>query len=152
MEVTVKSADVDNLVRAIRTHADSKAIRKDLFRGLNHVGKDAAKKMVDVIDEALPSRGGLAQQLQDTVKSRVSAKSGKYAGVSLWFNSKGHDVRTLTGRRLRHPVFGNREVWVDQTAGVDPTVFPAAFERQRPDMTRAVNRVLEDIARKVTNI
>ena len=152
MEVTVKSADVDNLVRAIRTHADAKAIRKDLFRGLNHVGKESAKKMVDVIDEALPSRGGLAAEMQATIKSRVSAKSGKYAGVSLWFNAKGHDVRTLTGHRLRHPVFGNRSVWVDQTAGVDPEMFPGEFQRLRPDMTRAVNRVLEDIARKVTNI
>ena len=152
MEVTVKSTDVDNLVRAIRTHADAKAIRRDLFRGLNSVGKESARHMVDVIDEALPRRGGLADEMKATIKSRVSAKGGKYAGVSLWFNSKGHDVRTLTGRRLRHPVFGNREAWVDQTAGVDPKVFPGEFERLRPDMTRAVNKVLEGIARKVTNI
>ena len=152
MEVTVKSADVDNLVRAIRTHADGKAIRRELFRGLNSVGKEAATKMKDVIDEALPSRGGLAAEMKATIKSRVSAKGGKYAGVSLWFNSKGHDVRTLTGRRLRHPVFGNREAWVTQTAGVDPRAFTREFDLQKPALARAVTRVLDDIARKVTNI
>ena len=152
MEVTVTSDDVENLVHAIRKHADAKAIKREMFRGLNHVGKEARLKMVDAIDDALPSRGGLSQMMKDTMRSRVSAKGGKYAGVSIWFQNKGHDTRTLTGKRLRHPVWGNRGVWVTQTAGVDPEAFPAAFERLRPDMTRAVNRVMEDIARKVTNI
>lgn len=148
----VKSDDVDNLVRAIRTHADAKAIRQEMFRGLNHIGKGIRPKMVDAIDEALPSRGGLAEEFKSTVSSRVSAKSGKYAGVSIWYKAKGHDIRTLTGQRLRHPVFGNRAVWVTQTAGVNPEAFPGEFDKQKPDMQRAVSRVLEDIARKVTNI
>ena len=152
MEVTVTSDDVDNLVRAIRTHADAKAIRRELYRGLNRVGKDARLKMVDAIDEALPTKGGLSGEIKQTIRSRVSAKGGRHAGVSLWFNAKGHDVRTLTGKRLRHPVFGNRGTWVDQTAGVNPEAFPGAFQQLRPDMLRAINEVLEDIARKVTDI
>ena len=152
MEVSVTSDDVDNLVRALRTHADAKAIRRDLFRGLGGVAKDVRVKMVNVIPQALPRRGGLAGQFQAATSGRISAKSGKYAGISIWYKAKGHDIRTLTGARLRHPVFGNRAAWVEQTAGVDPKVFPAEFERQKPDIQRAVNRVLEDIARKVTNI
>lgn len=152
MEVTVTSDDVDNLVRAIRTHADAKAIRKELFRGLGHVAKDVRTKMVDAIPNALPRRGGLAEQFQKATSGRISAKAGKYAGVSLWYKAPGHDIRTLTTGRLRHPVFGNRGAWVSQTAGVDPTVFPGEFEQQKPDILRAVNHVLEDIARKVTNI
>lgn len=152
MEVTVKSTDVDNLVRAIRTHADAKAIRRDLSRGLNSASKDVRSKMIDAIPNALPRRGGLAEQMHGMVSGRATAKSGKYAGVSIRFASKGYDIRTLTGKRLRHPVYGNRDVWVEQTAGLNPEAFTGEFERQKPDMARAVSRVLEDIARKVTNI
>jgi hypothetical protein len=152
MEVTIKSDDVDHLVRAVRTHADAKAIRREMYQGLNRATRGVRENMVDAIGDALPRRGGLAAQMQHMVSGRASAKSGKYAGVSLRFTSRGYDIRTLTGRRLRHPVFGNRAVWVEQTAGVNPEAFPGEFDRQRPDMLRAVSRVMEDIARKVTNI
>lgn len=152
MEVTVKSTDVDNLVHAIRTHADAKAIRRDLYRGLNSVSKPVRESMVDAIADALPRRGGLAEQMQAKVRSRTSAKGGKYAGVSIRFASQGYDIRTLTGARLKHPVFGNRGVWVEQSEGLHPEEFLGEFARQQPDMLRAVTRVLDEIARKVTKI
>jgi len=152
MEVTIKSTDVDNLVRAIRTHADAKAIRRDLSKGLNSASKGVRGQMIDRIPEALPRRGGLAEQMHGMVSGRATAKTGKYAGVSLRFSSKGYDIRTLTGARLRHPVYGNRSNWVEQSAGLHPEAFTGEFERQKPDMARAINKVLEDIARKVTNI
>lgn len=151
-DVTVKSEDVDNLVRAIRSHADGKALRRELARGLNSATKRVRGQMIEVIPAALPRRGGLAAQFEDKVKGNASAKSGRWPGVSIWYRAKGHDVRTLTGKRLRHPVFGNRSVWVNQTAGVDPAVFFAEFDKQKPDVQRAIVAVLEDVARKVTNI
>jgi hypothetical protein len=152
MEVTIKSTDVDNLVRAIRTHADAKTIRRDLYRGLNSASKGVRSQMVDAIPNALPRRGGLAEQMKAKVRSRTTAKGGRYAGVAIRFNSSGYDIRTLTGARLRHPVFGDRGTWVEQTAGLNPEAFVGEFARQRPEMLRAISRVLEDIARKVTNI
>lgn len=151
MEVIVTSSDVDSIVRAIRANADAKAIRRDLYRGLNSVTKPVRSKMVDAIPNALPTGGGLASQMQSMVSGRASAKGGRYAGVSIRYTSKGYDIRTLTAGRLRHPVFGNSDVWVDQTAGVHPDEFTKVFEREKPIMRRAVLRVLDDIARKVTN-
>lgn len=151
-DVTIKSEDVDNLVRAIRTHADAKALRRELARGLNSATKDLRRQMVDAIPEALPRRGGLAERMREQVTSSASAKSGKYAGVSIRFRSKGYDMRTLTGGRIRHPLFGNRLHWFDQTAGVDGDAFGDEFDDRRPEITRAVVRVLDDVARKVTNI
>jgi hypothetical protein len=107
--------------------------------------------MIDAIDDALPRRGGLAEQMKAKVSSRATAKSGKYAGVSIRYASKGYDIRTLMGGRIRHPVFGH-DVWVDQTAGANPDAFVEVFAAQKPDMQRAISRVLEDIARKVTDI
>jgi nitrogen regulatory protein PII len=152
VDVTVKSEDVDNLVRAIRTHADAKALRRELSRGLNSVTKPIRAQMIDAITDALPRRGGLAAAMQSKVRGSASAKSGRYAGVSIRFRSSGYDIRTLTGGRVRHPVFGNRGVWVDQTAGVRPDAFTEEFDNSRPEIQRAIVRVLDDVARKVTNI
>lgn len=151
IDVTVKSDDVDNLVRSVRTHADAKALRKELHSGLNRATKDVRAEMVDKITAALPQRGGLAEQMKAKIRTNTSAKSGKYAGVSLWFRSSGYDMRTLTAGRLRHPVYG-RPPWVDQTAGVDSDEFMGEFEKQKPDILRDISRVMEDVARKVTNI
>jgi hypothetical protein len=151
-DVTIRSEDVDNLVRTLRTHADAKALRRELYRGLNRATKDVRDEMKSAIGDALPRRGGLAAQVQAATSSSTSAKSGRYAGVSIRFRSRGHDIRLLTGRRLRHPVFGNRNAWVTQSEGLDPEQFTDEFENQNPAVQRAIVRVLEDVARKVTNI
>jgi hypothetical protein len=141
--------DVADLVRAIRKHADAKALRKELYSGLNRVTKDIRGELIEVIPAALPRRGGLAELIQGSTTSRTTAKAGKWAGVSMRFQSRGHDVRTLVGKRLRHPVWGNRSRWVEQTKGVDPAVFTAKFDEQRPDVQREILRVLNEVARKV---
>jgi hypothetical protein len=151
-EVRVTSDDVDRLVGAIRQHADAKALRRELSIGLNRATKHIRGQMIEVIPAALPKRGGLAAQMQSRTSGSITAKGGKWAGVSLRFRSRGYDIRTLTGRRLRHPVFGNRSVWVEQTEGVDSAVFTAEFEKQKPEIQRAIGRVMDDVARKVTNI
>jgi len=143
--------DIDRLVRAIRSSADAKSLRRELYAGLNRASKGVRGQMIEVIPAALPRRGGLAAEFQATTTARTTAKSGKWAGVSIKFRSKGHDVRTLTGKRLRHPVFGNRNVWVTQTKGVDPTVFVGKFDEQEPEVLKAVLDVMNEVARKVTS-
>jgi hypothetical protein len=143
--------DIDRLVRAIRVHADSKALRKELYSGLARVSKRIKGPMIEVIPAALPRRGGLAAEIQRTTRMRATAKSGAYAGVSMRFTSSKHDIRTLVGKRLRHPVWGNRDRWVDQTAGVDPTVFTGKFEDQKPEVLKAILDVMNEVARKVTS-
>ncbi|WP_418063951.1 hypothetical protein [Pimelobacter simplex] len=150
-DVQIRGADdIDAMVRKIRAHADAKALRKELYSGLARLSKELRGPMLEVIPTALPKRGGLADLVASRTKMKTTAKSGKYAGVSLRFSARGHDLRLLTGQRLRHPVFGNRNTWVDQTAGVDPAVFTAKFEEQKPEIQAAIVRALEDIARKVT--
>ena len=151
-DIEIRGADdIDALVKAIRTHADAKALRKELYAGLNRATKDVRGQLVEVIPAALPNRGGLAELMKSRTTSRTTAKAGKWAGVSLRFQSRGHDIRTLTGKRLRHPVFGNRNAWVDQTEGVEPSIFMAKFEEQTPALQDAVLQVLNDIAQKVAN-
>lgn len=144
------SKDVDRLVKAIKTHADAKAIRKELMAALNRESKPIRADLKAAIPAALPRRGGLAAQIAATTSFTTSAKGGRYAGITIWARNRGHDIRTLTGKRLRHPVYGNRGVWVNQTAGVTPTVLTKTFQDQKPDVKRALVRACEDIARKLT--
>lgn len=141
--------DLDDLVRQVRAHADGKAIEKKLRRGLALATREVKGPMIEAIPAALPQRGGLAAEIQAATRVRTTVKSGRYAGASMWFSARGHDMRTLTGKRLRHPVFGHRSTWVDQTAGVEPAVFLAAFEDQAPEVKAAIVAVCEEIAREV---
>lgn len=141
--------DIERLVKNIKTHGNSKALNKELRRGLNVVTGDVRGKLVQVIPAALPKRGGLANTIHEATRSRTAVKGGKWAGVSMVFSAKGHDIRTITGKRLRHPVFGNRGVWVEQTKGVEPAAWTAGIEEQTPEIRRAIVAVLSEVTRKM---
>lgn len=143
------SDDVDALVRRIRTHADAKAIRKDLYAGLNRVTKGVREDMKASIGPSLPSRGGLAALVMAKVSLRTVAKGGRSASVSIKARHRDYDLKRLNQGRLRHPVFGNRSVWVQQTEGVNPGFLDEPFEKSKPEVARGIQRVLSEIARKV---
>lgn len=143
--------DIDRLVKNIRAHGNRKALEKELRGGLNRVSKDIRGQLTEVIPAVLPTRGGLASTIHEATKSRTSIKGGKWPGISMVFTARGHDIRTITGKRLRHPVFGNRSVWVEQTKGVDPAVWSAAIEDQTPEIRRAIVSVLNDVTRKMVS-
>ena len=141
--------DVDALVKRIGSHADAKAIRKEMFAGLNRSTKEVRADMKDAIGSALPSRGGLAKSVQSSTRFSTSAKSGRNAGVTIWARSKGATAsRANTAGMVRHPVFGGRR-WVTQTAGVRKGFLDESFDKQKPEITRDIKRVMEDIGRKV---
>lgn len=143
------TADVDALVRRIRTHADAKALRKELYAGLNRATKSVREDMKASIGPSLPSRGGLAALVMAKASLTTSATSGRNAGVRIRGRHRDYDLKRLNQGRLRHPVFGNRSVWVQQTAGVIPGFLDEAFEKSKPEIARDVRRVLDEIARKV---
>lgn len=150
MDFEVRGADdVDALVRRIRTHADAKALRRELYAGLNRVTKGVRADMKANIGPSLPSRGGLAALVMAKVSLTTQAASGRNAGVRIRARHGDYDLKRLNQGRLRHPVFGNRGVWVQQTEGVDPGFLDEAFDKNKPEIARGVRRVLEEIARKV---
>ena len=150
MEIQIEGADdVDDLVKRIRQHANSKALRKELTAGLNRVTKGVREDMRANIGPSLPSRGGLAGLVMAKVSLTTSATSGRNAGVRIRARHRAYDLRRLNAGRVRHPVWGNRGAWVDQSKGIVPGFLDAAFESNKPEVTRGIQRVLDDIARKV---
>lgn len=143
------SDDVAALVKRIRSHGDAKAIRKEMNAGLNRATKEVREDMKASIAPSLPSRGGLAALVAGRASLTTGAKGGKYAGVVIRARHRDYDLRRLNEGRLRHPVYGNRRVWVEQTEGINPGFLDEAFEKDKAHITREVLRVMSEIARKV---
>lgn len=157
MEVReINADDIDNLVKALRTHADAKALRKELYSGLNRVSKPIREEMKKATGEpdALPTGHGLQAVAESKQSVTASVSGGRNAGLRIRVKGrKGFDLGSVyrTGR-LRHPVFGNRNVWVTQSQGVQPKWMDPTFEEQRAPVSKAMIDVLEGVARKVANL
>ena len=138
------------LTKALRAAGDSgKGLRKELYSGLNRATKETRKEMRAAILPALPTRGGLAAEVQRTTRFSTSVLSGRNPGVRIRARGK-HTIRRMnqTGT-FRHLVFGNRDIWVTQSAGVKKGFLDKPFERSKPEVR---TEVLLTIARIRTQI
>ncbi|MGW4040473.1 hypothetical protein ACWEIM_30060 [Streptomyces sp. NPDC004778] len=95
-----------------------------------------------------PLRASIAQAI------RISVRTGGNPGARVWVD-KGllpPDIpmgvlNRLNEGRLRHPVFGNRSRWTQQTA--TPLWWDGPVRRHTPRMTAEVARVLDDVRRRI---
>ncbi|PVD01348.1 hypothetical protein [Streptomyces sp. CS014] len=95
-----------------------------------------------------PLRASIAQAI------RISVRTGGNPGARVWVD-KGllpPDIpmgvlNRLNEGRLRHPVFGNRRRWAQQTA--TPLWWDGPVRRHTPRMTAEVARVLDDVRRRI---
>lgn len=150
--VTVKSEDIDNLDRAIRAHADSKALRKELYSGLNRATKPVRAQMKANINAATtPTSGGLTRVMASSTRLTAYAKPGAWAAVGIKARGRGSLAAMNARGTFRHPVHGGGP-WVTQSAGVKKGLLDEPFQDSKPDVQKAIVAVLEDVARKVTNI
>lgn len=128
-----------------------------LTRELNRSLKQAAQPIVQAEKAAalgLPSHGdvhtGLRQSIADATTTRVST-AGSNPGVIVYTQEKktrgklGRDTNRARG--WKHPVFGNRAVWVQQISS------PGWWNRAAQPSARAalglVEQALERIAQKI---
>lgn len=158
--IQIKGSDLRKLSKDLRKHADGKRLAKELRTEL----RKTAKPFVPVVRRAiaaLPSKGenarrgrvGLRKRLQKATALRVTT-GGRTAGVSIIVNGKRMPDRQGslpaymegTKPRWRHPHFGDRERWHEQSA------HPFFFKAVRPAEDRAVQAaqtVVERIAREI---
>lgn len=150
VDLTVTSKDADNLSWAIRNHADPKAMRRELNRGISSASKPVREEMRAAAIDSLPVRGGLQARMGKIAsKGRTTLAGGRNAGIRINFAKSGYDARTLRGR-IRHPLFGKR-LWFTNNASPTDAI-ESEFNRQQPEVLREIQRAMEDVARKVTNI
>lgn len=140
-----------DLAKAIR-QTGQKDLRKELMRGLREAAGPVVQDLRRAVT-ALPARGDTGTRRMIAKAIGVQVLTGNNAGVRIRVNRK----RLPAGKRgiadafergqFRHPVHGNREVWVTQRSG-GPWFAPTA-RRHEDRITESMKAVLDDVARKI---
>jgi hypothetical protein len=146
----VQGADELNRL-ARRLKGGDKALRKELYSGLQRATKPIRADVQRSLATRLPERGGLAQKMS---KSRVSAKirtANRNTRLTIRVDGpRGEDidVRAINRGRIRHPVFG---VWRPNTPiqtippGAVTEPLEAGADHARREATAAMARVARQL-------
>ncbi|WP_260859785.1 hypothetical protein [Streptomyces cupreus] len=148
------------LTRAIRAEEDGKELRKELAKNMREALKPGAAEAKSSI-MAMPSSGlmSTAPALRSAVAKKIRPEvklGGRWSGARV----KAFKTKNVRGfpnapKRLnraggwRHPVYGNREVWVQQHGKVD--WFDRAFQGREGLYKAAVEQAMEDMARRIAS-
>lgn len=127
-------------------HAGRTELRKELNKAMRTGAKPLIPKARASAMARLPQRGGLAQQIAKE-PTRVQTRTGKDPGVRVVVGKKRGGARAANRGVIRHPVFGNRDVWVDQQ--VRPGWFDEPMAASAPEIRKALEQGIEDVAAKV---
>lgn len=126
------SADMPELRSVLR---DIRGISPDLAKAVRRNLRAEAKKVSDDARRRAPKESG---KLARSISPRVSS-SGQSSIVAKSPYSKIHEFGG------RHPVYGNRDVWVKQEAR--PYMLPAVKDG-REDFFKAADAALKEAAKK----
>lgn len=147
------------LVRAIRAEEDGKPLRKELARNMRNALRPAAaeaKSSIMAMSSAgLPTAPALRSSVAKKIRPEVKL-GGRWSGARVKaFKTKNIRNFPNAPKRLnraggwRHPVFGSREVWVQQHGKVD--WFDHAFQGRESEYRAAVEQAMEDMARRIAD-
>jgi hypothetical protein len=149
-------AELVRISRALRG-VNNPELKKRFRREL----RQAAKPLVPVVRasiQAIPSRTGDGSLRRDMSKAtRIEVRTaGRDANVAIRVDGRKMPAgkRSLaaymegTKKPWRHPVYGNREVWVRQAP--KPYFFRVVKPAAGPRSRAAVNRVLDSITREIS--
>jgi hypothetical protein len=136
---------------------DSPELKKRFRKELRAAAAPLVPKVRSSIRSIPSNRGyspdGLRGALAKAVKLEVKT-AGRQAGVAIRVDGRKmpSHMKSLPSmaegkKRWRHPVFGNREVWVTQTPH---PYFYSALRVAGPASRRAVSRVLDGISRDIS--
>lgn len=145
--------------RALRAEEDGKALRKELTRNMREAlrpGAADAKSSIMSMASTTPHDGpALKTAIARKIRPEVRI-SGKFPGAKIKaFKTKNlrgfpnAPKRTNRASGWRHPVYGNREVWVQQTGKVK--WFDRAFEGQDERYRQAVQSALADMVNRIAS-
>lgn len=152
----VRGADEFLRLSKALKNAGRTELRKELNKGLRDGAKPLIPKAQQALTAVLPS--GIAARGRRT-KMAVVVKTGRDPGVTIGkrFNSRGtgvgHSNAKLLNDRglLRHPTFGNREVWRNTSVPAARGWFDGTMRREAPSVRPELEAAIERVARRVVN-
>lgn len=136
----------DQVAKALRA-AGRTDLARDLEKGLTKSLEDLIPKTQAEARRILPSGGGLADKVASTpqkVQKRNSAQPGARLVVA---RRRGSGAAAANKGEVRHPVFGNRKVFVSQQ--VPPGWFDNTLEREGPNVVEAMRPVIAELLDRV---
>lgn len=145
VSLRIKGAEqLGDLAKDLRAAGESgKGLRRELYRGMNRATKPLKAKARLAAATKLPQSGGLATVVARS-KFSTRTRAGRDPGVSIIVMGSG-----LTTDRgyVKHPVFGNREVWVRQSLA--PGWFTNTMRVAAPSVRKELVSAMDDIADKI---
>jgi hypothetical protein len=148
MATTVEagSRELRELARRLKA-AGRNDLRKEVLRGIRESNKGTIRKVRANAEATLPKRGGLAALV---AKSKIATRtriSGTNIGVKIRGTEKATNLNRLNYGKLRHPVFGNRSVWKEQT--VKRGWFSEPIRDDIPHILASIKRVVAEVNAKI---
>jgi hypothetical protein len=148
--------DLRALAKRIRKAGNAKTIRKQLNAGLKEGVKPALaatkKAALDLpVKTGKRETTGLRKKMARVANIQVRS-SGRDPGVRVRISrarmgDQASLVKATNNGKWRHPVRGNREVWVTQTSRAG--WFDNANRYTGPPVRRAIKRVMDDIEKQL---
>lgn len=148
-EFEVHGADQFLKLSKALKHAGRTELRRALNTGIRQSAKPLVGKTRAAARRKLPKAGGLAEQVAKEPQ-RVQVRTGaKTAGVRMVVGKKQGGARGSNRGKIRHPVFGNREVWVEQDIPEAAGWYDDTIKDDAPQVRRGIERAMQDVADKV---
>jgi hypothetical protein len=127
---------------------DDKSLQRELGRGIGRAAKPAMQAVRDSTGQYVPNR--FAPVLAKSLQMRTSNVA---AGLRITATGKGQAqprrVAAMNAGQLRHPLFGRRAHWYTQA--VTPGFFDKPIEEKAPAFREELERVLDEVAAKITS-
>jgi hypothetical protein len=155
---SVGADDLADIATALRYEEDGMRLRRQLAKELRQAvepGVAAAKGQIMAMGSAgLPHDG---EPLRAAIARQVKAQTrltGKAAGVRVRVSTQGmprgfrQAPRRTNRDGWRHPVFGNREVWVQQRG--KPGWFDDPLQARRAEYRAAVERAVAGMGARIS--
>lgn len=138
--------ELEKLGRQLK-EAGHGGLRRGLLAAIRKSNKPTIAKIRLSALERLPKRGGLAAEV---AASKIGTRT-RLTGGSVGVQIKGtglRNLRTLNAGKLRKPVFGNREVWVEQD--VPEGFYDDPINADKPRIQRSIQQAMHDTAKQIT--
>ena len=147
MNITVRGTEqLTTLAQRFREAANS-GLRDELRNTLSTLGPGIIDSVRNSARTTLPRRGGLAALIADTSEFTAPIVTTP-TEVKLSITARSNvDIRLLNDGTVRHPLFGNRQHWYNQT--VKPGWFTRPLVGIGPRVSEELNQTLETVARRI---
>lgn len=131
--------------------AGDKQLRRELHKGVKKAARPLIGQAKAAARQQLPKAGGLNKRVAGSpMRTKVSTGRNRYGVRIEVVGVRGRAARASNRGMIRHPVYGNRERWVNQRVpkGWFDSTMRASAPAVRKEVQAAIDRTLREIVRR----